>query len=111
MIEILKEVLKGNRLHARILADWIEEYKSGHREFARYHKMLLNPDTLRLQTLLDVIIKFGPKKQRSLASQILRKVMRSSTRRPSKGCLRALLKKKWSFSNKHVVEPFLGAIE
>jgi hypothetical protein len=100
MLEILKEVLEGKKPNARILADWIEDNCSSHPEFARYHALLHQPDTLRMQTILDVIVKFGHKKQRSLAMKIIRTAMRSRDRRHNKGTIRAYMKKRWSLTRK-----------
>ena len=92
LLECLREILAGQLVSARILADWLEDNCSGHREFAVYHKRLLKPEKLRLQTLLDVILKFGPKKQRSTLAKMVRRLLRDRRRINKKGIPRSFFK-------------------
>jgi hypothetical protein len=107
MIETLRDVLAGSRGSCGILADWLAEYCSNHPEFATYHKRLIDPDKLRLQTLIDVIVKFGDKKQRSEVARMIRQMLRDKKRNNSKGTVRAYMKKQWSLRTEWFAVKFL----
>lgn len=96
LLEVLKGILEGRKGEALPMADWLYDTHSEHPEFARYHKLLARPDTLRLQTVVDVVIKFGTKKERSAMTKIIRKIKRAKNRGMSKGVLQAYMGKSWS---------------
>lgn len=98
MLECLKGILEGQIFEACVLADYLEDTCNSHPEYARYHKFLKQPGTLRLQTVLDVIIKFGAKKERSTMMKIIRMAKRHKKRPHSKGTLQAFMGKKWSLT-------------
>lgn len=96
MIEVVRQILAGQKEASRILADHLEENHSSHKEFLTYHSRLLQPDTLRLQTAIDTVTKFGSKSERSEMAKMVRKIMRHKKRLQAKGTIRAYMKKKWS---------------
>jgi len=55
-----------------IMADAIEELNSGKPEWAIYYRRLKDLDTLRLQTAIDAVLKFGEAKERKLLARAVR---------------------------------------
>jgi hypothetical protein len=98
MLDAVKAILAGQKDEALILADWLDEHCQGHPELNYYLTKLRDPKKLRMQTLLDCIIKMGPKKQRSLCVKLIRRALRSKDRWSNKGTIRAYAKKRWSLT-------------
>ncbi len=77
LLEVVKEyMVKQDPSLPRILADYLEEYKSDHPEFAIYHKRLIS-GKVRTRTLLDVCVKFGNRAVRKEAAKIGRWILKS----------------------------------
>jgi hypothetical protein len=91
------EVLKGNAIYARVMGDHLMDNCQGMPEVDLYIKRLTNEKTLRLQTIVDCVIKFGLPIERRIMSKVYRTVCRS--RYPvSKKTLLAFMKKSWSLN-------------
>lgn len=99
LLENALEVLKGKTDYARIMGDHLMDNCQGMPEVEVYTHRLTNenPRKLRLQTLIDVVIKFGLPIERRMMSKVYRKVCR--VRYPhSKRTLLAFMKKSWSLN-------------
>lgn len=82
LLQATKEYMNGSFPEApRVMADYLEEFKSDHPEFAVYHKRLIS-GKVRTRTMLDVCVKFGNRAVRKEAARIGRWVLkfRDSTR-------------------------------
>jgi hypothetical protein len=98
VMAFLVDVLNGDTGSMAVLADWVEEFHSEHPEAELYIKRLRQPTTVRLRTMIDIIIKFGPKEERLKINNLLRRAIRSRRRPNSKGTTHAFMKKRWSLT-------------
>lgn len=73
--EAIYQALEGEQLILKIVADWIEDNYSGHPEAGTYCRRLRDPQNIRIQTVIDVIAKFGTRKERKEICRIQRIVL------------------------------------
>ena len=75
--EAVYRALTGQDAEFLIVADWIEENASGHPEADTYCRRLRDLKNLRVQTVIDVIAKFGTRSERKEICRIQRIALRS----------------------------------
>jgi hypothetical protein len=67
---------QGSTEDLAVLADWLEDHRPDHPELETYCRRLRQHKTARVQTLIDVILKFGSRRERKQMSRINRIAMR-----------------------------------
>ncbi len=74
--EAIQFALSGSQGDLGIVADWIEDNASSHPEAGVYCRRLRDPESVRIQTIIDVIAKFGTRKERKEICRIQRIALR-----------------------------------
>jgi hypothetical protein len=74
--EAVLSALNSETWQFNIVADWIEDNFSGHPEAGLYCRRLRDAENLRVQTVFDVIGKFGRPNERRRIGRIRRLIMK-----------------------------------